>query len=602
MSMINDELRAYIDNLDKVESVKGLSYELCDTRYKVANVCLNQFGDKSHCFEQSKIAKENLEKLIFDARGYDIWTFERVLKAIGQSCREIELYYDLLKLESRDLLDSFCLYLEKNRKPEERFYLPRRKTLKRVVDVLQRLENDELDEVFIHQPPRTGKSTILTYALAWHCARDTNASNLYATYKEGAGSSFLDGYKEVLTDPQYIYNEIFPDAFIVHTDSKENTVDLKRRKKYKSLSCKGLTSGLNGLYDATGWLIADDILEGIQDVLSPEILHRKQIIFDNNLMSRKKSKCKVIYNGTIWSLHDIYSNRLDFLQNNPDAKNIRWTILKLPALDENDESNFNYDYDVGFDTQYYRTLRSKFEENDDLASWFAQYQQEPIERDGAVFNPDHMKFYNGVLPEQGLLKVISACDVALGGGDYLSMPIAYVYEDGSVYVHDVVYNNGEKHITQPEVVGKIIANNVTNAFFESNQGGEGYKDEVDRLLKEHFEFNGGKGIRMVSKYADTHKRKEQRIWDNAQTIREFYFLDVGHRSNEYRKFMTNLYSFTMNGKNQHEDAPDSLSALADFLKSGSGVATISTIHNPFRSYGAYGEYGSMSYYGEGYYG
>ena len=85
-------------------------------------------------------------------------------------------------------------------------------------------------------------------------------------------------------------------------------------------------------------------------------------------MSRKKEQCKLIHNGTIWSLHDLYSDRLDFLQNNPEAKNIRYDILKIPALDENDESNFDYDYGVGYTTQYYRTLRAKFEENDDMAS------------------------------------------------------------------------------------------------------------------------------------------------------------------------------------------------------------------------------------------
>lgn len=65
--------------------------------------------------------------------------------------------------------------------------------------------------------------------------------------------------------------------------------------------------------------------------------------------------------------------------------------------------------------------RAKFEENDDMASWFSQCQQEPIERDGAVFNPEHMNFYNGVLPNEEPVKIVSACDVALGGSDYLAM-------------------------------------------------------------------------------------------------------------------------------------------------------------------------------------
>ena len=499
-----------------------------------------------------------------------------------------ELYWNAMKWEAPMLLDSYCLYIEKNRKPQERFYQPRRRTLKKVVDKLQALEDDELDELFLHQPPRTGKSQIITEATSWHCSRNTEVSNLYVTYKEGLGGAFLDGCMEIWTDPTYCHNDIFPTK-IARTDAKNHKVDLTRKKKYATLSGKGLESGLNGEYDAYGWLILDDILEGIQDVLNPDILKRKQIVFDNNVMSRKKEQCKLILNGTIWSLHDLYMDRLDFLQNNPEAKDIRYDVLKIPALDpETDESNFNYEYGVGFTTKYYRTIRAKFEENDDMAGWLAQYQQEPIERDGALFNSENMRFYNGVLPNEPPLKVVSACDVALGGMDYLSMPVAYVYEDGSVYIHDVVYDNSEKKYTMPKVVNAIIENQVTNAFFEANAGGEGYKDEVEQELKKK-----GYKTNLVSKFAQqmilstgghaakTHQRKEQRIWDNAEEIRKFYFRDIGCQSQEYRKFMTNLYSFTMTGKNKNDDSPDSLASLSVFLRRGSGAVPTQIINSPF---------------------
>lgn len=488
-----------------------------------------------------------------------------------------EFFFKALKIESFHKLDSYCLYVEKNRPPEERFYQPRRKTLIKVVEKLQMLEDDLLDELFVHLPARVGKTQVITFGTSWHTCRNTESSNLYCSYKEDAGGAFLEGVKEIWTDPTYCHKDIFPRAKIVDTDAKANTIDLERKKKYKSLSGKGLTSGLNGLYDANGWLIADDVLEGIQDVLSPDILRRKQIIFDNNLMKRKKEKCKIVYNGTIWSLHDIYMNRLAFLQNNPEAKDIRFDVIKIPALDpETDESNFDYEYGVGYSTKYYRAVRAKAEEDDDMASWFAQCQQEPIERDGAVFNPEHMNFYNGILPAQEPVRVCAVCDVALGGKDYLSFPVAYIYEDGSVYIHDVVFDNREKMYTQPEVVKRIIENSVKSVSFESNAGGEGYKDDIDRMLREK-----STRINITSKFAPTDKRKEQRIWDNAGRIREFYYREEGCRTTEYRKFMNNLYSFTMVGRNKNDDAPDSLSQLVDFIDKGA-TCTIKVMDGPFR--------------------
>lgn len=583
MHTIEDEKN--IKEYEKYILRNGIDRSVIDAYCEASKIILCGRKDREYGLEVSTRAKELIFEYIKSiTNGADFNWLETQSQKNKQSYDILDKYYDLLLYEAPYILDSYILYIEKNRPKKERFYEPRRKTLKQVADKLQELEDGKLDELFIHMPPRVGKSQIITLAMSWHCAKDAEKSNLYVTYKEGLGGAFLTGVMEIWTDPTYCFSDVFPKVKVADTDSKNHKVDLVRKKKYKTLSGKGLESGLNGEYDAYGWMVLDDILEGIQDVLNPDTLKRKQIIFDNNVMSRKKEQCKLIHNGTIWSLHDLYSDRLDFLQNNPEAKNIRYDILKIPALDENDESNFDYDYGVGYTTQYYRTLRAKFEENDDMASWYAQYQQEPIERDGAVFNPEHMRFYNGVLPKEEPYRICAACDVALGGEDFLAFAVAYMYEDGSIYIDDVVFDNSEKKVTKPKVANMIIDNDVGSAFFEANQGGEGYKDEIEELLKKK-----GRKINLRSEYAPTNMRKAQRIWDKAGSIREFYFRDVGCRSQEYRKFMTNLYSFTVTGKNKHEDAADCLASLAYFIEGNWSMAKIEVPKNPFR--GGYRNYG-----------
>lgn len=577
--MASDYLIKTINGYEDYIRRRGIDEQVLDAYALAVQTAILEEKDIKYGTKISSRAKNIINQLIYNQTGGG--TFGQLEDFAQQNKTEfglINTYYSILKTEAPQILDSYMLYVEKNRKRRDRFYEPRRKTLKLVTDKLQMLEDDELDELFVHMPARVGKSQELTLATSWKCARNTEASNLYVTYKEGLGGAFLEGVIEIWTDPIYCFSDVFPKAIIVDTDAKNNKVDLQRKKKYKSLSGKGLTAGLNGEYDAYGWLIIDDILEGIQDVLNPDILRRKQIVFDNNVMKRKKEKCKVIYNGTIWSLKDIYMDRRDFLENNPEAKDIRWDVLKIPALDPvTDESNFDYEYGVGYSTKYYRIERAKFEENDDMAGWYAQCQQEPIERDGAVFNSEHMKFYNGVLPAEEPYRICAACDVALGGEDNLAFAVAYMYEDGSVYIDDVIFDSSEKKITKPKVVNMIIEHDVGSAYFESNQGGEGYKDEVDALLKEN-----GKKINLVSKYAPTDKRKKQRIWDKAGSIRDWYFRDTGCRSKEYRNFMRNLYSFTIKGRNTHDDAPDCLASLAYFIEGTWEPAKIEPIKNPFR--------------------
>lgn len=433
----------------------------------------------------------------------------------------------------------------------------------------------------------THNSGDLTMDIVWHCSRDTESSNLYVTYKEGLGGAFLQGCMEIMTDPTYCYRDVFPHVKITDTDAKNNKIDLgtdkSRKKKYKSLSGKGLESGLNGEYDASGLMCIDDPLEGVQDVLSEEVLKRKQTIFDNNVLSRRKEHCKLILMGTLWSTKDLFSNYLEFIENSPNMKDTRYEVIKIPALDpDTDESNFNYEYGVGFSTEYYRGVRAKFENNDDLVGWSCQYQQMPIEREGAVFNPEHMNYYTN-LPGGEPIKVIAHIDVASGGADYLSMPIAYYYEspDGNLvgYVEDVVFDNSEKHITQPQVIAKIKQHKIKNLHVEANAGGEGYADDLRRMLEEDKTYK--EVCNITTDWALVTKRKQQRIWDNAQEIRNLYFKDVHHRDVQYRKFMNNLFSFSLNmRKRAHDDAPDSLSGLVEFERNGSGISQAMIIHSP----------------------
>ena len=577
--MASENLIKAWESYKSYAEANGISEKVIDYSIQAARTAFLNEGDIVYGFGITSKVKEWVNYMIHKHTGADFDRLEEWSQEHKQAVVLINQYYEALQLEAPHSVDSFKLYIERDRRKQDRFYEPRRDTLIKITRAVQALEDDKLDILFLHQPPRTGKSGDITMDISWHCARNTELSNLYVTYKEGLGGAFLDGVQEIYTDPTYRFADVFPDVKIVDTDAKNNKLDLNRKKKYKSLSGKGLESGLNGEYDATGWLVVDDPLEGVQDVMSKDVLKRKQTIFDNNVLSRKKENCKLILLGTIWSLHDLFMNYHEFLDVNPGQ--LRYDTIKIPALDpDTDESNFDYKYGVGFSTEYYRMQRSKHEINDDMAGWAAQYMQEPIEREGAVFNPEHMKYYIS-LPDGEPIKVIAHCDVALGGGDFLSFPVAYYYEEDDElvgYVEDVVFDNSEKHITEPQVVEMIKKHQIRHVHFESNQGGEGYKDDVQRILREQ---KYKEICNISSSWAMVTKRKEQRIWDAAQEIRQLRFKEPQCRHDQYRKFMQNLFSFTLNmRKRAHEDAADSLAGLIEFEKSGSGVKKARVIRSP----------------------
>lgn len=477
-------------------------------------------------------------------------------------------FYDLnmktYQYGAQDYFEDYLIFLEWNREPKEKFYVPRRKIMSKVADKLQALEEDELDELFLQMPARCGKSSIVMFFLTWILGKHPEQSNLYVAFSDTITRALYNGVMEVITDPiTYNWSKVFPTATIADTNSKDETINISRKKRYPSLTCRSLYGTLNGACDCNGYLVSDDLLSGIEEALNPIRLDTAWNHVDNNMLTRAKSGAKKLWVGTIWSISDPISRRKAFLEENSDRYKIRYYCLSLPALNEKDESNFDYDFGVGFDTNYYLQRRASFEKNNDMASWFAQCQQQPIERQGTLFEPAFMRYYNGVLPEGEPDRIFMACDIAWGGGDYLSAPICYQYGD-DVYVHDVVYNNGDKYVTRPIVIDKILKHKVNAAQFEANNGGSEYCEYVTNELK-------AKGYRLNIRAvpAPTNKKKEQRIFDKAPEIREMYFLDTEHRSKEYTKFMQNVFSFTVSGKNKSDDAPDSLAMAIDVLNKSS---------------------------------
>ena len=192
-----------------------------------------------------------------------------------------------------------------------------------------------------------------------------------------------------------------------------------------------------------------------------------------------------------------------------------------------------------------------------MASWYAQDMQDPIERQGALFTSDTMKFFNPEcdMPEREPDRIFMAVDEAFGGGDFVSGPICYQFDD-TYYVPDVVFDNGDKKVTQPLLVDAIIKHKIQAVQFEETKTTMDYREKVEEMLKE-------KGYRTNSygKAAPGNLGKRTRIFDKAPEIREMYFVDADHRTKQYQKFISNLYTFKMEGKVKHDDGPDSMAQL-----------------------------------------
>lgn len=460
-----------------------------------------------------------------------------------------------LLMDAKTDFDAYLQYLEYERDPEKRFYLPRRHVLRPLVSDLQDLEDGKLDFLGISLPPRIGKSTLCIMFMTMVMGKRPDVANVMSGHSDKLTDGFYREILSILTDTaNYAWNEIFPDVKIANTSAKNETIDLNREKRFPTMTCRSIGGTLTGAVEIgnEGILYVDDLIEDLEESLNPQRLQAKYDAYLNQLKDRKKQGARELMVGTRWNVYDplgrVYEQYRD---------NSRYRSRVIPALNEDGESNFVYKYNLGFDTKYYVDMR----ESIDDATWMAKYQGKPYVREGLLFPRDELCYYNGVLPD-GEPDKLAVCDVAWGGGDSLSMVFAYVY-GSDVYIHDVIFNNGDKETTYPVVIGRTKQHMPFRERFEANNGGDVYADHIDEELRKD-----GVHISIFSRRAPTTQSKLGRIIQFSPDIKKFYFRGEKYQSKEYRAFMTEVTTFTQTGKNLHDDAPDSLAMLADELYNG----------------------------------
>ena len=519
----------------------------------------------------------NLRDALPQDKRFDAYKYSGELRSVCAAMmgkmktgEDVAKVYDIISrtylFEAKDVFDSYCIYLEWNRAPEKKFYQPRRKVLKTVANALQDLADDRLDLLAISMPPGSGKTALAIFYLTWLSGRNPDEPILTGSHS----NSFVRGvYDECLRifdkDGEYLWNDVFPDVTVSNTNAKDCRIDLGRRKRFETLEFTSIGTGNAGLYRASALLYCDDLVSGIEVALSKPRLDKLWETYTTDLRQRKiGNKCKELHIATRWSVHDVIG-RLE--QNYGDSDRNRFIVM--PAMDEKDESNFDYDYGVGYSTE---TLRKQREVMDEM-SWKALYMNQPVEREGLLFPADELRYFNGVLPDGEPDRKLMVMDIAWGGGDFTACPIAYVYGD-AVFIPDLVFNNGDKTVTRPEVVGKIIQHKINVVRGEANNGGDEYCDVVDSQLRQQ-----GYHCSVRSQRAPSGQSKLSRIIQYAPDIKRFYFLDEKNQSKEYKAFMEQVTMFTQLGKVPHDDAPDSLAQLADELYNG--ISKIEPVKRPF---------------------
>ena len=479
----------------------------------------------------------------------------------GGGAKFYEQWRRCLLFEAPHDFDSFMTYIELDRKPEKRFYAPRKHYLRPMVQGFQDVLDGKLRLLTISMPKRAGKSQTGINFVNMLSGKFPDRSTLMEGTGDDLVKSFYNGCLEYLTVPnEYLFYDVFPDARLVQTNADTKTVNLKSKSRFPTIMCRSIDARQVGLSEATNVLYLDDCVEGREEAKNRQRLDDKWEVISGDIMGRAIEGTPMVFTGTRYSLYDPIGR----VQEHAQREGWAWRAIEIPALDlVTDESNYEYEREGKkvFTTAYFREQRELLS----AEQFESEFQQQPFEAKGLLFNKDELNYFFELPKDRDPDTIIAVGDTAESGSDSTSMPVAMIYGN-AVYIVDVVFDDSPAEVTKPECAKCLIENRVASAVFESNNAGQYYARDVDQIIRERGYSVGIRTKRTIS-------NKQTRIEFASDNIKKnFYFKHPStyKRGSQYWNFMKELTTYTRSGKVPHDDAPDSLSLLENEIRMLSG--------------------------------
>lgn len=571
--MASQSLISTINGYENYIEKNGIDESVMDAYIEASEVAIKTEKDIQYGLQLTKRCKEIIEQFCVEHSGVGIWDLEKYAQDNDEEYPLIDKWYKTLKTESYYDFESFMFYMERKRHYSKRFYFPRRHTLKIVVNDLQDLENRIIKFYGLSMPSRVGKSTICIFFLAWVSLRRPNSHSAMGGHSGILAKGFYKELMNLFTTEEYTFSELFyfwnPEyankPLVTDKSADEFTITLGNPGRFATVTCRGIDGTWTGAVDVSkdGYLYVDDLVRDREHSLSPMRMENTYQEYLNKMVDRKNDGARELMVGTLWNVLDPLERMRKQYENDQ-----QYRFRRIPALNENDESNFDYEIN-GFSTAYYRDMREKL----DKAEWMAKFMQKPYVREGLLFPDNELRFFNGDFDdelENKERKVIALCDPAFGGADNLSMPICADFGGKQRYIIDWVYKKGTQAVTVPLIVAAIKKHYITELHIEQNAGGKLMTDSIKTEMKKQNVYF----CRIIPYYANTKLPKEEKIKGYSDRVKEIFIFLISRqylaiddrptyiRTQMYQDAMDEFTMYTSEGKNPHDDASDSITQLA----------------------------------------
>lgn len=411
----------------------------------------------------------------------------------------------------------------------------------------KRIVDGEVTKIMFNVAPRYGKTEVMVKMfIAYSLALNPASRFIHLSYSDSLALDNSSAVKDLITSAEY--QELFPYVQISKDSRAKEKWYTTAGGGVLARSSSGQVTGFgagqtnfdNEIQEFGGAIIIDDPIK--PDDANSEILReRVNNKFNTTIRNRVNSETTPI----IIIMQRLHPEDLCgyLLENEPED----WEVVRMPVIKEDGTALWTEKHDIATLEKMKEQLGVIFE---------TQYMQNPRPKEGMLYLENDVKYYTE-LPKEVPIAKYGFVDIADEGMDFHSVPIGYVYSDGSVYIEDVLFTQLPASENVSMTADIINKHKLDGCRVESNFGGTLYINSLKPLVED---------TRLLPTKAVS--AKHGRILNDEMFVKKHvYFKIKALQSNDYKAFMKNVFEYQRDGKAKHDDALDSLEGLNQLIKS-----------------------------------